>query len=292
MQLFTRQVTHVGTVAVAVAVFVAFCLFMTGLDSGHRQQQIQDANEQQASTPDQLEANCSAFAGVELVRCIASQIEAQRQARHDAYDLVAQQQSATWATVAALAAVGGLVATIIGLFFVWQSLSKTNEALTLTRQANDHSRVSAEQQLRAYIVTQNLVVKQLEVGHRPVFEVEIINSGQTPARKLQMITGFVTVVDRYGKFRLRQPGQKGPVGSMADLGGGEDYRTPVYGTNPLDQASRDALKAGDVTIIVGAYGSYFDIFGKRHRFTAKGYLSFDHAGKPELIVSHNGNRGN
>jgi hypothetical protein len=177
-----------GTITAAVAIFIAFCLFMTGLDTGHRQQQIQDANEQETSTPQKLETNCSSLSGVELVRCVASQIEAQREARHDAQDLVAQQQSAQWATVAALTAIGGLVATIIGVIFVWQSLGKTAEALRLARKANKIARKLGQAQTRAYLSITKLALRV--EGGAPFIDVTVANAGQSPARKVEVVIKY------------------------------------------------------------------------------------------------------
>lgn len=203
-------------------------------------------------------------------------------------DLAAQQSMAETAikmlVVSSALSLLSLAATTIGIVYVWRTLRAT-------RKANRIAQDSAHRQLRAYIVTKELRVKKLVVGERPHFEVVLINSGQTPARRLKTIVGFVTVESRDAKFRLFERDSKPPAGSEADIGGGREYRIPVVGRNPVSQASMDAIKNNQVAIVLGGCSSYLDVFGKLHRHTVRSHLEFGPDGF-ELVASPRHNRGN
>lgn len=264
---------------------------MGGLDTGYGLQQAQQATEQQTRTPDQMLSACGSVSGGELVGCIASQIETQGQTKHDAEDLVAQQQSAHWAIVAALAGAGGLVSTIIGLFFVWQSLTKTNESLRLNRQANDHARESAERQLRAYVSIKDIVVNKFAANEAVEVSVLLINSGQTPARELRGVVSGIPTPTPYElkAFPLKGKGFEGKP-SQAEVGAGGGHTLPLIGPR-LTAAFYAAAKERKGFIVVAGYGSYRDVFKKRHLFVFRGHIVVHPDGHTSGVTPHHKSNG-
>lgn len=136
-----------------------------------------------------IASTCSGRSGGAFVECASSILEQNREYQRDEDTLRAQSDAANWAFWAVVFALLQLFATVIGLFFIRDTLAETRRAVADTaaateamKDANAFSRQVSAIELRPYLVVQPRGIHR-EVG-QSAFRgvVEISNIGKTPAQ--------------------------------------------------------------------------------------------------------------
>jgi hypothetical protein len=188
----------------------------------------------------------------QTVVCTLEQPDTESTDEHTKSDLKAQQDVAEWSFLSMLFTGAGLVTTIVGLYFIVKSLSVTRQAVELARD-------TAQKQLRAYVGVRNI---EFENG---CIHVYAHNNGQTPAFELQHRIAFDvndTEACDYAAFdfageltrdlipnhkRGFNPGEDGKFAREID-------QSFIQGERPI---------AGKFILIWGRF-DYKDVFGNRH----------------------------
>ncbi|OHB40286.1 MAG: hypothetical protein A2882_13695 [Phenylobacterium sp. RIFCSPHIGHO2_01_FULL_70_10] len=169
-----------------------------------------------------------------------------------------------------------IVLGAVGLIFIGLTLAATRDAVReaneATEAAREAMRITEEhgrRQLRAY-VSVKISVKDFTVGKKPVFVCHITNTGQTPARALEVFTAIratadpqqhpVHIIDRNGGSRVSLGANAEPVAVNAPAG------------SEITSAMLEDCKAGRMTWLFAGYLRYYDVFGRRHFTLFRSYL--------------------
>jgi hypothetical protein len=144
-----------------------------------------DATSYSTDASEHLFAGCAGKAEAETLVCIAKAQEADREDRERQHDLKAQQDTAEWTAAGSILAGLGLIITAAGVIYVARTLEET-------RRANVTAREIGQKQVRAYLSVGSGRVMHLDLGlgDRMIphlrFRFRIRNSGQSPAKQLQL----------------------------------------------------------------------------------------------------------
>lgn len=169
-------------------------------------------------------------------------------------DLLAQERVAHWTLW-----IG--IYTAIGLMAIVATFEVTREQAIATRQIG-------VVQSRAYVDIANASVQVFQAGQPFIGDIEIHNTGQTPANQLQVShTTYVT------EFPIPIPivplGEMGGY-SSATLGANRTFVIrPSSSPTILDQALIDRIRNETAAVSVAIKVRYVDVFGEAHEAFAK-----------------------
>ncbi len=166
--------------------------------------------------------------------------------------------------------IGGL--GLVGLFWTWKETRRTANAafhaVEETREANRIARDTAQRQLRAYVNVTRVGMLPFEAGKVPAFLVEMLNTGQTPAKHLMLVSQpfprAATQKRAYIRFK-RLTGE----GSRLVLAPNKPWPHFNPMLSPLNEEQVTNFASGVFKMCFAGVISYRDIFGKRHLTTFK-----------------------
>lgn len=239
-----------------------------------------------------------------------SKTESADEREHAQRDLDAQEGMAKWAKYMLWAGGADVVLTVVGIVLIWRTLVHTRKAAESAKDmvdeavkttaaaidaanaattANEIAREMGQRQMRAYVSLEKMTITVFEVGKPVQIDVELKNSGQTPAKQLRGITEYFHCVDQ-GSLKIRF--QKGTNISTIDVGAGGPCKMPVSDGIPLTRERYRAIASRDETLVVAGVHRYDDVFGKRHLLVFKGYLVVGHDGETRLVAAGKYNNSN
>jgi len=173
-----------------------------------------------------VEKDCAGRAGKALVECMVEIVDATRESQRAESDLGAQWQAANWVAWATIIAGVQLVATILGLVYIRETLLATVKAVEDTgvatqamKDANLIADRTSRQQLRAYLTPEIAVVEWHPNGINYKITISFKNTGGTPATKASIQWGSMGT-DNYDP-EIDYPGELGPLFSSSIVGPGQ-----------------------------------------------------------------------
>jgi hypothetical protein len=180
----------------------------------------------------------------------------------------------------ALAALLQVGLTGLGIVYIRRTLLATEAAVVEAREATEAAnqavavtRVSAENQLRAYLTVDQIYVADMVEGQALEAWFSLSNRGQTPAKKITVRECAIRAIGvELSEAKIKfQPARR-----LYDLGPGQ--HTTV--SNPLTmhvltKAQIADIKRGGAKFILAVYISYEDVFGKLRRYTFRCNLDED-----------------
>lgn len=186
--------------------------------------------------------------------------------------LRAAQDSAYWAGAAAIAAwIIGIVSLLVsggGMWLLWHTLRATRAGVAEASAGNALAVKANKQQLRAYLIVSNARAEGLLPLGFAKLSVDIVNSGQTPARKVRIYYALVFLPAGM-KFKFIYGGPSTPPFYLSPGGkvtrSGEDDQV-------LLTESLDGLRRGEWTYVLAGIVKYEDIFGVTRRTTFRAYV--------------------
>ena len=179
--------------------------------------------------------------------------------------------------VVAIAAVMQAGAAII----MMRGLKHAEDQAAMARRSVEHMQLSSERQLRAYVDVLRVVVDEFNEGAPLVCTGRIRNSGQTPARRLNMTYRAVIVptADVDAAFL----GDDVPTLPFADVSPGRE----MWFTEVIPWAEwapfEDALRAGRMAIVLVGKAEYLDVFGGKRLIEFKRYYCVGYAGEAQAM---------
>jgi hypothetical protein len=204
---------------------------------GLQQQQKKSEAAKAGATYEHQKANQAARA-VLLRKPPAPDPNPERKEWREENDLKAQREMADWAFGMLIASSIGVIITSLGVWFVRETLIATRrmigEAASATQAAHDAvstTREIGEAQVRAY-----LSVRRARFFVEPMFlhiELDITNSGQSPARSVQ-VSASVTIQFDYGDrtrpldpSSVRHHESESEIIAMSEVGAGSSASAKV-----------------------------------------------------------------
>jgi hypothetical protein len=162
-------------------------LILTGTSPPHKESPKTNTEEQEqvAAAP---VSNFAAYPNKYADRCYQAK-------NHDTADLCAQWRAAIAAEKAAesgwwgnlISGFGGLL-SFISVVLVVMALRQTEKSRGQAREANHIAKLAHERAVRAYVNVTKVMVTPFVPGQAPLFVVEFVNSGATPAMDLRLIS--------------------------------------------------------------------------------------------------------
>jgi hypothetical protein len=123
---------------------------------------------------------------------------------------------------------------------------------------------TAERQLRAYVFPVHVRMENFGPGLAPTAKITVRNTGQTPAYKLQVVTGILLMKLPYtGKFPTLTHGKKS---SKSALGPGMETNPKPQRSTSLTDAEHSSILSEKTALYVVGRIDYLDAFGEP-RFT-------------------------
>jgi hypothetical protein len=212
------------------------------------------------------ESRCSPLPAEARADCEAKEDESARQAEHDEHDLAAQRATAIWTRYMGAAAILGTAFGIFGIALVlltfWENRRAAEAAISANKIALDTSR----RELRAYVVVTGIALTGFEAGKAPAFDIELINSGQTPALRLHIIANPFFYRLSEDEPKVRFPREGGPVSRMT-LTPNKPFIHPDQLPEALTKGQAEALNNGEWGCIYAGVIVYRDIFRRRRMTT-------------------------
>lgn len=136
---------------------------------------------------------------------------------------------------------------------------------------------------RAWVAVGSVTVPEYREGNKPVylkegekavFEVNLLNSGKTPALNVSAISAY-TILPRGFEFSPNYPPPAQTMRSKAVIQPGQPYLFPTSPSRgPLEKAFIDKVKAGDFVIYVFGEVKYADVFWPRTKRHITHYCLF------------------
>ncbi|MFC3180499.1 hypothetical protein [Cypionkella sinensis] len=213
----------------------------------------------------------------------ASRDEQEKAQQHDASDLVAQQSVADstkiivyYTKLQFVLALIGALALIISLELNRRATSAAIVSAKAARQAIDQEQANAQRALRAYVTLGKAQISGVDVGTVPRFDLDLVNTGQTPAKKFWVrYRVYLTPTDPFNTAvtEMRNSNPKG------DLGADRTCSISCPLKSEITEEIMIAINSGKGFLwICGIYG-YFDVFGVQRRGVFK------------LVATPNGSNG-
>jgi len=219
-------------------------------------------------------------------QCIREESQIYRDGQRNEYDLEAQLVTSAWTRSMGIAAIIGMVASLIGVGLVLITFRAT-------RHANDIAKDTAKQQLRAYVGIQEILADLSQTYNNWRLSVVWVNAGQTPA--YNVISGFhwkVGTAVELNEFDFPDQNRLAGVTSIAP---GQTLVSSTRETLSLDRA-REILK-NRVHAVCWGWIEYSDTYPDSPRrrtecaFTI-GIRNISHVPQVEIgFLSHNKHNG-
>jgi hypothetical protein len=245
--------------------------------------------------------SCRGLDPAAMFECVHDAAERSAETAHTEQDLIAQQDSAFAAKAMLGVSAMGTIFGLVGLWFVYQTLSETRLAAKAAIRSNEISEDTAKRQLRSYLVAKNVELEGVEIGTKASLTFEIKNVGQTPAYEFRLqpeISYFEGAWKdaRNARIRFRRASADDPPstkGSMVGAGEFVTFRMPYKA--PFSAKFIQRIRDGKVTILLAGVASYRDAFGRRRLLTLSYSLNpanLADNGKAKLSAQRRGNKGN
>lgn len=256
----------------------------------YRDYQLRTLTEQEESARN-IANRCSVIIEPTMTfsECILTELLAYQKTDTVDKDLQAQQEMATWALWSLVATWAGLAVSIGGFFVLWRSLRQTREAISIDREVG-HA------QVRAYLGFELEPPAGCIPGRIPEATFRIINTGQSPARKVRH-SSFIGVfdhpfVDWQGPL-LKEPSDL-KIPSVTLRAGGDFNDTASMKTPLSKELFNEIANGGPKRIYVIAKVTYEDVFGQERMSELAGYLEIKYEeldeekffGRFDWILSH------
>ena len=169
-------------------------------------------------------------------------------------DLAAQENTATWAFWMVIFTAGQLLLSVAGLWALLRTFRQGQEAL-------EHARQSSRAELRAYLFFQVNIVDPLSAHNSEIkSNWGFVNTGQTPARKMRVITKWAVGVEsppeNFFDCEFTDKGTLGYLGSGLD--------TFVNKSIKLSTKNSSDIQSGKKTLYLFGMAEYEDVFERRH----------------------------
>ncbi|RFB95288.1 hypothetical protein B5K11_10110 [Rhizobium leguminosarum bv. trifolii] len=278
LQLSLRWISAFTLQLIALIIVVNFGLsvysaYEQNRRTYHDEKSKADAERKKAT--DEIAARCNVILlpGETLRSCIAREVNAYEEKANTDKDLEAQQDVAFWAQAQFWLTITGTAISILGLWFVWQSLRQTRQAISNDREVG-HA------QVRAYVMI-DMPVPIVAPGVAPMVQFDIRNTGQSPAFRVAYIAGFAMMPNplphAVGHIGGVAAGQDVPQMAIAS---GEKRIGEAMGLPPLTPDDMQTLLDGRQALYLFARVFYVDVFGQKHETAFCGYLDF------QLIPGH------
>lgn len=201
----------------------------------------------------EIQHTCRIPARRDGVACLNAATAAVRDNQRLEEGLVAQQISAWWTKITAIAALIAITLSALGAYLVWTTFRETRNANTIARE-------TAKLQLRAYVTLDKIIAKREDVQGGDMVVVDLIwkNAGVTPANGVR----------RAQKLRIHPIGTTPPeddfdtdgeVSGEVHLGPGQELTHRA-----LFPASHFAQQFIPTVIFFG-WVEYTDIYKELHR---------------------------
>jgi hypothetical protein len=160
-----------------VAAIVGCLVWPFSIEAQYQREADEQTKQYAAHTRTPKYNACLLLAPVDQPDCIAKTTNEARQDQRSEQDLVAQKVSALWAFVMGAAAVIGAVLSAVGVFLVWTTFGAT-------KAGNEINREIGRAQVRAYLTCK--AVNYKTIGGCIIIEVELTNTGQSPAKAINL----------------------------------------------------------------------------------------------------------
>lgn len=253
---------------------VAFVSWSVPYSKGY---QAADSDHQSAYADNQAaqesRQKCAALASTkEAIQCYDEYVTTDRDHHRAEQDLDAQREMANWAEgmLWATLFVGGatIFITALGAFWVKRTLDQTKEAVRVADDAVVVSREIGQAQARAYISITDPKLIDFEIGKKPKIGLPFKNTGQTPAKRLEVIYNLEAISPTsapkiYFERRFKS--------SSSDVGAGAEKPMSVDGADIISQDVWENFINQKIVFRASGIIRYFDVFGKRH-FTVFCYV--------------------
>lgn len=128
------------------------------------------------------------------------------------------------------------------------------------KAAVDHSRQSAQIELRAYIGLDDTKLKNVAAGKKPAMLLQFKNSGRTPAKKVQLWARF-----KYDSVPEQLPRGSSTPSSSSTISPEAIFSLPDEMKNALTSQDVALIKSGRAAIYIYGEVTYEDVFGHPHR---------------------------
>lgn len=178
-------------------VFVAYALIYGLSQQGHYVQSANDAAAKYArDTAYQEKKACRGVPAMQLVQCRADAKAEYNQKRADNRreydDLVAQQKSALWTGIMGVAALTGMVLSVVGIYLVYTTFRETKLANVIARQAAASAASDARSSRNALIAADRAIIvvdrakQDIPDGNWTEIAISISNQGKSNAYGFQI----------------------------------------------------------------------------------------------------------
>jgi hypothetical protein len=218
---------------------IAICVGWIGYGLSKSAEYERQADNQRSKyaqyTRNKIAETCVGISGIKLNKCRYEAFDAQREHANNQSDLVAQRQSALWASIMGAAAVIGISLSAIGVWLVKTTFDET-------RKSNDIAK-----SVSAGVLVPKFTFKGKSIIATD-FSIELINIGQTPVRIIhKQIHSVQTPVDQ----QVTIPIDEDQIDSILLIDFSKAYLFPNHAMEDMPLIFR---------ILCGAI--YVDIFGK------------------------------
>ena len=204
-------------------------------------------------------------------------------------------------------ALGTVILTAVGVALIWRTLHHTrkaaeaaadavSEARAATLAAQEAVSVSREmgsRQLRAYVGHVGMMCQNSAGENYVRVMVEFRNSGQTPARRIQMRMGtFIRSPDSPPFFINCSDKEEASFGPT-DLDAGQTVTCSINITRENFEIAANAAVSGRGVFVVMISTRYEDVFGTRRRTLVTRFLeprALSEYRKIFFVAYHKGNR--
>ncbi|WP_206018372.1 hypothetical protein [Roseovarius nitratireducens] len=222
-------------------------------------------------------------------------IEAKRREDNEQRDLNAQEQMAKWAKWMTLVTIGGVIATVVGLFLIYRTLQYTRKAADDTGKMLVEAKRSAEAAEEAVAATRDIGEKQvrayLHIKDVSVFvsrglerglgvEITVANAGQSPCIDCEAVIHFTMAKqgsavihipipdiaansEKTGKVRAQSvsetsdwDGDAVRITAIGKVFGYDVFNNEIFAQTHRTRGFRDPLKSGERYALEDA-GGYF-----------------------------------
>lgn len=201
---------------------------------------------------------------------------------HDAADLEAQQTAAAAAERGAAASewqvwlgAAGAIGLLLSLIFTAAGLFYAARGNKNTIRAIDQEQANAKQAIRAYVIPGISSVKNVVLGGKPIFDINVQNTGQTPAKAFRMTFRVGFISEDPNTIKVMKLDKSIP--SIGDVGSGRGSRITRELARPLSASDLDGIKSGNLKFFTCMIYCYRDLFGAKRRGVARMFTNAETA---------------
>jgi hypothetical protein len=199
----TSSVAAVGFCGLAVVLLLALVWYLGALNGKQAEQRQSQPHRHAIAAQAQAQKGCSRLKPGDFFECLYDAIEAAEETARTEEDLTAQQRAAWAAIAAAIIAFTSIPIGAVGLWALLKSLHHTQSALSEARIANEISKETSRQSLRAYVGGADFKVENFFANETPTNTWTLRNYGDTIAHNVQVMAAMFHLPA--GDERIRFP---------------------------------------------------------------------------------------